>query len=302
MNFSPFGLKHKGYNNVVSSNGNSTAQKFGFGGKELSEELGLEWMDFSARNYDATIGRWMNIDPLAEDMTRHSPYNYAFNNPIYFIDPDGMSPIGEGMDEEKNFDFEDGSRGLASTVVDNTGKVIDYQDDGDDNVYLNTREKDNIIGTETEGREYTVGNYIYADDINKDAKLPIGFAVSLTADLDKNKTIGGAGLLESVGPGGILKWKSVVSFFSKLFSTKLLISFGKNSNQIFHTFRHVEKIGLTKEAVKKAVTESLKNSASQIKTGKTFNKTINVGSKKITYSAHKLPSGEINVGRITLPK
>ena len=89
-NYYPFGLQHKGYNNVVSSNGNSTAQKFGFGGKELSEELGLEWHDFGARNYDASLGRWMNIDPMADRNYSWTPFRYGYNNPIKFVDPDGL--------------------------------------------------------------------------------------------------------------------------------------------------------------------------------------------------------------------
>ncbi|CAL2090614.1 RHS repeat-associated core domain-containing protein [Tenacibaculum sp. 190524A02b] len=90
-NYYPFGLKHKGYNNNVSSLGNSTAQKFGYNGIELEESLGLNLMEMDMRSYDPAIARWTSIDPVTH--WSNSTYNAFDNNPVFFADPSGADSI-----------------------------------------------------------------------------------------------------------------------------------------------------------------------------------------------------------------
>lgn len=83
----PFGLNMEG-----NWNGASGAFKYQFGNKELNNDHMLTWSDFGLRFYDASIGRWLGVDPLAEEYPEWSTYNYTFNNPLSWADPTGAGP------------------------------------------------------------------------------------------------------------------------------------------------------------------------------------------------------------------
>ncbi|RYU93031.1 DUF6443 domain-containing protein [Emticicia agri] len=73
--------------------GQSGSNNFRFQQQERLFDFGLNWDLFKYRPSDSQIGRFIQIDPLTEKMPSYSPYSFAFNNPVRFIDPDGAAPV-----------------------------------------------------------------------------------------------------------------------------------------------------------------------------------------------------------------
>ena len=71
----------------------SSVQPYKYNGKELDRKGGLDWYDYGARMYDAALGRWHVVDPMADKDYSWSVYVYCRNNTIKYIDPDGKQVI-----------------------------------------------------------------------------------------------------------------------------------------------------------------------------------------------------------------
>ncbi|MCL1934037.1 MAG: RHS repeat-associated core domain-containing protein [Candidatus Azobacteroides sp.] len=119
-------------------------QPYKYNGKELDQMNGLNWYDYSARNYDPAYGRFTTMDPMCEKYYSISPYAYCANNPVRFIDPDGQDWYGDFQNLARQFNpnlnknnqaeiLEKGQKYIGATdqVKDEKGNVIEnYRKDG----------------------------------------------------------------------------------------------------------------------------------------------------------------------------
>ncbi|TVR83502.1 MAG: RHS repeat-associated core domain-containing protein [Chitinophagaceae bacterium] len=89
-NYYPFGLAIPSQSFALPNENDTCQNRYLYNGKEFQDDFKLNWYDYGARFYDAQIGRFHSVDPLAEKYLSISPYAYVGNNPIIRIDPDGM--------------------------------------------------------------------------------------------------------------------------------------------------------------------------------------------------------------------
>ncbi|MGE8534660.1 MAG: RHS repeat-associated core domain-containing protein, partial [Chryseobacterium sp.] len=116
-NYYPFGLKYQ-ESPIVPAPFGGVPYNYKYNGKEL-QESGM--YDYGARMYMPDLGRWGVVDPLAETSRRWSPYTYAYNNPMRFVDPDGM------QNEDKIKIFNNGT--IERTKDDNAYDTITNEDE-----------------------------------------------------------------------------------------------------------------------------------------------------------------------------
>ena len=133
----PFGMTIAG----LDYSYNNHTNRYLYNGKELIEDLNLNLYDYGARMYDATIGRWGVVDPLADQRSRVSPYKFVQNNPLKRIDPDGRLDWVANREGEVYWDENATSQATTKTgetylgksgkgVDEQTGNTVVYNSDG----------------------------------------------------------------------------------------------------------------------------------------------------------------------------
>jgi hypothetical protein len=126
--------------------------------------------DYGFTLYDPATLRRNNIDPMAEKSRRWSSYSYAYDNPVYFIDPDGMQAIPSGDNDDDYGVDKNGNVKLLQRTNEKTDRLFAIDDKGrksDDSVEVNKGLIGQLQGVR-QGSE--VSGKSYFSSISEDSK------------------------------------------------------------------------------------------------------------------------------------
>lgn len=164
-----FGLGMEGaWSETPNQPTNSEENRYKFNGIERSEELGLDLAMF--RSYDPAIGRWLQVDPMAELAPGWTPYRFGFNNPLRYIDPWGLFESRKQARQYRRTE-KNGLNWFNSTI---------------------TKQKDGSYAIETRTS---------STQINQDGELASNFVVGTTADGQEVTTVALAAAPSDVSSG-----------------------------------------------------------------------------------------------------
>ena len=66
---------------------------------EKEQAFGLELYETPFRSYDAQLGRFWQVEPLADEFHSISMFQFGFNNPISANDPSGLNPEDRNLEK-----------------------------------------------------------------------------------------------------------------------------------------------------------------------------------------------------------
>ncbi len=187
----PFGMEHKiGWQVPLTDRKNN----YTYNGKEHEGDL-TSYLDYGARWYDPSIGRFMKHDRFADNFPEQSPYLYASNNPIIFIDMNGDSSwpvirewtqqdfknyqsfvsdeVEEIQDNEERFDCADLACSLLIRFASENGLEIEFT--AADGSTLNSSSD---VADSPEGFEQVVNSKVNAESLKNDLVIINGDAVA----------------------------------------------------------------------------------------------------------------------------
>jgi len=166
-----------------------------FNGKELDKETGLYY--YGARYYDPRISMFYGVDPMADKYAGYSPFAYAVNNPLHYIDPTGMElddPPGgqpEQTKKKENYSplkYDENKKSGSDVIPDFTiGNRSENMNANKDN-YFNYSEDSDIAAN---GGGSNVKNYV--EKANNITGNPLAsFALQYSDDILRSINIAGS--------------------------------------------------------------------------------------------------------------